>query len=408
MGNGLSARFDAIVVGARCAGAPTAMLLARKGYRVVMLDRDSFPSNMPHSTHLIHPMGVAYLKSWGLLEAVEARCATFKKWHVDMHGIALEGEPPAHGGVELCCAPRRRVLDEILVRGAERAGAELREGCRVTDLVFDDDGRVSGIRAKDRGGRGVSERARIVIGADGPASMVARCAGAEERHAAPVLQGNIWTYWAGVALEGLRISIHEKAGAFAFPSSDGSVLVAANLIHGDFVKARRTREQAYYAMLERVAPELRAMLDGAEQVDRLFAGCTRSFVRSAHGPGWALVGDAGMKKDPVTAQGIAGAFACADRLASAIDDGFSGRRPLAEALAAYERERDDWLMPYYDYTVKLAAFAKPTAEQMALYRALAHDDEGIGQFFGTVSLSVSPNDFLAPGNLRRILRAAQV
>ena len=371
------------------------MLLARKGHRVLLVDRDRFPSEMGQSTHLIHPLGVARLRAWGVLPAIEARAAPFTDWRVDMHGIVLEGAPPAVEGYRTSHGPRRRLLDGVLVEAAAAAGAEFRERVRAVDLV-ERDGRIAGIAAAGRNGRTFEERARVVIGADGPASVVARRAGARESHREPIVQSNIWTYWHGIALDHVRLYIRERAGAFAFPSSDGVVLVAANLMHDEFVRARRDREAAYDARLAEVAPDLRAMVAGAVRVDRLHAGCTRGFVRRAAGPGWALVGDAGMKKDPVTAQGISTAFRCAEMLAHAVDDALSGRRPLDDALAAYEAERDRWLMPFYRFTARLARFARPTGAQAAFYRAARGDAAATARLFGAVALTESPEALFAP------------
>jgi flavin-dependent dehydrogenase len=402
-----SGAYDVIVVGARCAGAPTAMLLAAKGHRVLLLEQTAVPSNMAHSTHLIHPLGLAYLETWGLLDAILQRATSFTDWSVDLHGAFLHGAPPPVGSMARSAAPRRDILDGELARAAQSAGAELRDNCRVGGLLFDG-GRVVGIEAKDSEGRQFSARASLVIGADGPASMVAKCVGAAEHHVEPPLQSNIWSYWRDVPVDHLHITIREGAGAFAFPSSDGTVLVAANLLHADFLRSRRRKEPAFHAMLKHIAPDLAAKLTEGVQVDRFFSGCTRSFVRRSHGPGWALVGDAGMKKDPVTAQGIAGAFASADMLANAVDRGFGAAETLDAELAEYERARDAWLLPYYDFTLRLAAFAKPNAEQAAFNHALANDPEGKSQLFGAVSLTFSPDKLMAPDNMRRILtRAAQ-
>ena len=374
------------------------MLLAREGHRVLLVDRDRFPSEMGQSTHLIHPLGVARLRAWGVLPALEARAAPFTDWRVDIHGIVLEGAPPAVEGHRTSHGSRRRLLDGVLAEAAAAAGAEFRERTRAVDLV-ERDGRVAGITVAGRSGRTFKERARVVIGADGPASVVARRAGARESHREPIVQSNIWTYWHGIALDHVRLYIRERAGAFAFPSSDGAVLVAANLMYDEFLRARRDRETAYYARLEEGAPDLREMVAGATRVDRLHAGCTRGFVRRAAGPGWALVGDAGMKKDPVTAQGISTAFRCAEMLAHAVDDGLSGRRPLDDALAAYEAERDRWLMPFYRFTAQLARFAKPTGAQAAFYRAAQGDAAATARLFGTVALTESPEAPFVPDGI---------
>jgi len=399
------AAYDVIVVGARCAGAPVAMLLAGKGHRVLLLEQAAVPSNMAHSTHLIHPMGLAYLEAWGLLDAIEERATSFVDWSIDLHGAFLHGAPPPFAGMARSAAPRRDILDGELARAAVNAGAELRDNCRVNGLLFED-GRVVGVQAKDGKGQSFSARAGLVIGADGPASIVAKCVGAAEHHVEPPLQSNIWSYWRDVPVDHLHITIREGAGAFAFPSSDGSVLVAANLLHGDFLRSRRRKKAAFHDMLRHIAPELADKLKQGTQVDRFFSGCTRSFVRRSCGPGWALVGDAGMKKDPVTAQGIAGAFASADMLAKAVDRGLGAAKTLHTELAEYERARDAWLLPYYDFTLRLAAFAKPSAEQAAFNHALATDPEGRSQLFGAVSLTFSPDKLMAPRNMRRILTRA--
>ena len=341
------------------------MLLARKGHRVLLVDRDRFPSDMGQSTHLIHPLGVAHLRDWGVLPQIARRAMPFTDWRVDLHGTVLSGAPPAVDGHNESYGPRRYLLDGVLAEAAVAAGAEFRDGVRVVDLVEDGD-RIGGIVATGQSGKRYVDRARLVIGADGPNSIVARCAGAEESLCEPIVQSNIWSYWEGVALDHVRLYIREHKGAFAFPASDGTVLVAANLMHDEFVVARRNREDAFHARVEEVAPDLRAMLPGARRVEEFHGGCTRAFVREAAGPGWALAGDAGMKKDPVTAQGISTAFRCAEMLAEAAADGLSGRRPLDETLAGYRRARDDWLLPYYHFTAQLARFAKPT-EQLAAF-----------------------------------------
>ena len=371
------------------------MLLARKGHRVLLLDRDRFPSDMGQSTHLIHPLGVAHLRDWGVLPQIAARAAPFTDWRVDLHGTVLSGPPPAVNGRNESYGPRRHLLDGVLAEAAVAAGAEFRDGVRVVDLV-EDGGRVAGIVAAGQNGARHVERARLVMGADGPNSVVARCAGARESLCEPIVQSNIWSYWEGIALDHVRLYIGERKGAFAFPASDGTVLVAANLMHHEFVAARRDRESAFLARVEEVAPDLRAMLPDARRVEEFHGGCTRAFVREAAGPSWALVGDAGMKKDPVTAQGISTAFRCAEMLAEAADDGLNGRRPLDEALAGYHEARDDWLLPYYRFTAQLARFAKPTETLAAFYRAIQPDPAATAQLFGAVALTHSPDDVLPP------------
>ena len=371
------------------------MLLARRGHRVLLLDRDRFPSDMGQSTHLIHPLGVAHLRAWGVLPQIAARSRPFTDWRVDLHGTVLRGAPPAVDGHRVSHAPRRHLLDAVLAEAAVAAGVAFRDGVRAVDLV-ERDGRVAGVVALDGSGRREVEHARLVIGADGPASVVARCVRARDSLVEPVVQSNIWSYWRGLPLDRVQLYIRERAGAFAFPSSDGTVLVAANLMHDEFVAARRDREAAFHARVEQVAPELHAMLPEAERAEGFHAGCTRAFVREAAGPGWALVGDAGMKKDPVTAQGISTAFRCAEMLAEAADEGLGGRRPLDAALARYAAARDAWLLPFYRFTAQLARFARPTDRLAAYYRAIRDDPAATARLFGAVALTHSPEDVLPP------------
>ena len=165
--------YDAVVVGARCAGSPTALLLARKGYKVLLVDRSTFPSDLPFSTHYIHQSGTARLQRWGLLDKIVAsNCPPITTFHFDFGAFALTGSPPPADGVKEAYAPRRKVLD-ILVRAAVEAGAELRTGFSVEEVKWDNN-RVVGIRGREKGSSAIAEEARIVVGADGINSMAAR------------------------------------------------------------------------------------------------------------------------------------------------------------------------------------------------------------------------------------------
>lgn len=130
--------YDAIVVGARCGGATTAMLLARRGYRVLMLDSATFPSDTI-STHWIQQSGVARLAKWGLLEEVLATgCPSIERVTFDLGEFAISGCAPPAGGIAEAIAPRRYLLDQILLEAAVREGAEMREGVRVEELIWEE------------------------------------------------------------------------------------------------------------------------------------------------------------------------------------------------------------------------------------------------------------------------------
>src|SRR5262249_45457548 len=196
--------YDAIIVGARCAGSPTAMLLAREGYRVLLVDRAGFPSDTL-STHLIHAPGVAALRRWGLLDQLTATdCPPIDTFSFDFGPLTIRGTPEPADGNTIAYAPRRTVLDKILVDAADQAGAEVREHFTVEDLVIED-GAVVGVRGHANGGASVVERARVVIGADGRNSRVARAVGAQQYDEKPMLQWSYYTYWSGLPMDGMEV-----------------------------------------------------------------------------------------------------------------------------------------------------------------------------------------------------------
>lgn len=381
------------------------MLLARQGARVLLLDRDRFPSNMPLSTHLMHPLAVSRLIRWGLIDEIARRSTPVTRWRLALHGIEMVGAPPPVDGNTLSYAPRRQVLDHVLVQGAVRAGAELREASTVTDLLFESE-RVVGVEARAVDGRKFTARGRLVIGADGPGSVVANRAKAPESHVEPIVQSNLWRYFDGITLDEVQLHVQPKMGAFAFPSSDGTVLIAANLMYPEFIAAKADRHAAYHAGLKRVAPALDELARAGRPVDRLYAGCTRAFVRQATGPGWALIGDAGMKKDPVTAQGIPSAFLTAEWLAEALGQAFEGGRTIDNALAAYAARRDAYMMPFYAFTARLAEFNPPDVAQARFYRAIAASPVETARLFGAVALTDNPDEVLGTENVNRLLAAA--
>jgi 2-polyprenyl-6-methoxyphenol hydroxylase-like FAD-dependent oxidoreductase len=229
---------------------------------------------------------------------------------------------------------------------------------------------------------------------------------AEEHHAQPALQGTAWIYWQNVPLAGVEIYLRDFEGIYAFPSSGGTV-VGANWSIDRFRALRRDIDTSYMALLCRVAPQLAEYVMHASRADaRLYLGSTRNFFRTAHGPGWVLLGDAHYKKDPCTAQGITDAFCDAERLADAIDHGLTGRRSLSEALAEYARQSLEWALPFFELTCQMASFAPPAPDMHALYTALQGNQEAIDRFIGLITEATSPADFFAPEHVQRLLAHA--
>jgi 2-polyprenyl-6-methoxyphenol hydroxylase-like FAD-dependent oxidoreductase len=397
--------YDAIIIGARCAGSPTAMLLARKGYRVLLVDRATFPSDTM-STHYVHQPGIAYLKRWGLLDQVAAsNCPPISKITFDLGDFSLTGCPlPADGVVEGYC-PRRKVLDKILVDAAVAAGAELRQGFAVQEMVMDGD-QVTGIRGRTKGGSTVTEAAHITIGADGMHSIIARIVTAPEYNVIPSLSCNYYTYWSGLALDGVELYSRDGRFIVAMPTNDSLTVIIALWTSAEFHQYRADVEGNYLKTLELV-PQLAELVRSAKREERFVGtGDLVNFFRKPYGPGWALVGDAGYHKDPITAQGMTDAFRDAEVLAEAIDAGLSGRRPLEEALADYERQRNEAVGPMYEFTCQQAALAPLPPEMRQLFAALRGNQAETDRFFGTLAGTVSIPEFFSPESTERILSSA--
>ena len=353
----MTGAYDVIVVGARCAGSPTAMLLARKGYKVLIVDRATFPSDTV-STHLVHPPGLDALQRWGLLDHVRATgCPPIPEYMFDMGAFSITGTPGlAHQPSSY--GPRRTVLDKILVDAASEAGAEVREGFAV-EHVLTEEGRVTGIRGS-AGGKSFTERARIVVGADGISSLVARSVGAETYQEKPRLLAGYYSYWSGLPLKGFEAYDRGDRSWAAWPTNDGLTLVIVGWPYAEFETNKKDIEGNFLAALSR-APAFSDRLRAGRREDRFYGMAVPNFFRKPYGPGWALVGDAGYNKDFITAQGISDAFHQAERCADALDASFSGTRPFDDAMKETQTHRDDRALKggIYEFTCQFASMLPP-------------------------------------------------
>lgn len=386
--------YDVMVVGARCAGSPAALLLARAGYRVLMVERSTFPKDTL-STLYIHQPGVALLDRWGVLpDVVATGCPPLDKATYTTGDIRVEGASWPVGGQQAAYAPRRFLLDQILARAAVDAGAELRENCSVSDLVFED-GRVVGARISSGGGPATVERARLVIGADGMRSTVAAKAGAPHEVEAPTLTCCYYSYWSGLPAQ---FRLYQSPGSWVgtVPTNDGATLVAAYFPQGAFADIKGDGLRALLDSVERTAPEVRAQMAGGEQVERLFGtGNQLNFFRKAAGPGWALIGDAGHHKDSITARGITDAFLQAQLLVDHVADGLQDPERLDKALGEFAAERTEMLVPDYKSTLKTAEL-NPPEHHLEMLRAIATSSELSDRYFSTLSGACPIEEFVTP------------
>jgi flavin-dependent dehydrogenase len=397
---------DVIVVGARCAGSPLALLLARAGARVLLVDRATFPSDTLNG-HYIQAAGAACLQRWGLLDRVLAGGQPVGEHRLNFGPLSLTGQLTwPDGRPAVAIAPRRRRLDALLATAASEAGAELRQRFTVDDLLWEGD-RVVGIRGRGPGGAAV-ERARVVVGADGFRSRVAAAVGAASYEVRPAQTCAYYSHWADLPSPALELYARPGRYALLFPSDDGLACLAVGWPRAEFGDVRRDVERQFMAEVERV-PALAERVRAARRVEPFRGtGDLPAFLRTPHGPGWALVGDAGCRVDPITGQGISDAFRDAELLAEALAAGLGGQRPLEAALADYHRRRDEAVMRIYNYTYQRSRLEPPTPEIQRLLAALKGNQAETDRFVGLTAGTTRFADFFAPDHQARLLAGAAV
>jgi flavin-dependent dehydrogenase len=373
-------RHDVVIVGARVAGSATAMLLARLGHDVVVVDQASFPSDTV-STHSIARSGVVQLRRWGLLDAVLGSGApAIRQVTFNAGGESISRTIKDKAGVDCLVAPRRYVLDTILATAAQRAGAEVRPGVTVTGVQRDGRGRVVGVSGHDRAGAPVEIAARHIIGADGLGSRVAGLVGAPDNEVRPAGGAAQYTYYSGIPWSGIEFFVANRSFAGVFPTHDGQACIWVCTPAADAKAVRRrtrSRVEAFDQLLERSAPRLAERLRKARRTSSV-QGMLRqpNQLRQAFGPGWALVGDAGYYRDAVTAYGISDAFRDAELLAVALDQALGDAKQEPAALAGYQQQRDQALREIFELTCRLAAYpAVPTFIELQKQLSAAIDRE---------------------------------
>lgn len=351
--------YDVVVVGARCAGSATAMLLAAAGHDVLLLDRDTFPSDTL-STHAIARGGMVQLNRWGLLQAVLDTGAPAIR-NVEFHSAELDVARTIteQNGIDMILAPRRHVLDMLLVNAAMSAGAQLQTGVTVDGVRRADDGRITGVRARTANGP-VEIASRFVVGADGLGSRVARSVDAPLTELRGTGGAAHYTYFAG-DWPAMEYHLGDRSFAGVFPTNNGEACIWVCSPADDGLRLRRshdTIDAAFDTMLRATAPKL---------ADRISANATRTSpirgmigmpnqIRRPVGPGWALVGDAGYHRDAITGHGISDAFRDADLLSSALDPVLRGDADEAIALSGFHAERDRQLREIFEITCALSKF----------------------------------------------------
>lgn len=401
----MSTPYDAIVIGARCGGSPTAMLLANKGYRVLLVDRSTFPSDTV-STHFVHAPGVALLDKWVLRDKLAATgCPPVTRYAFDFGPFTIAGTPRSIDGEGTAFCPRRTVLDKILVDAASDAGVEVREGFTVDEVIVED-GAVVGITGRSSSGKPVSERARIVVGADGRNSVVAKTVRPEQYNEKPAVGPAYYSYWSGVGSSGFEAYVRENCGFAAFPTHDELTLVIVGQTPDVYAQARDDVEGHFLKTIE-AAPDLAERMRGGKREERFHTATDLAgYFRKPYGPGWALVGDAGYHLHPITAQGITDAFLDAERLVEALDESFSNGVAYDDAMGRYQASRDAAAMPMYELTFGFATMEPPPPEMQELLGAVHGNQAAMDDFVSMQAGTLPIPEFFNPENVGRIMAAA--
>lgn len=395
--------YDAIVVGARCGGAPTAMLLARQGHRILLVDRATYTSDIPHG-HFIHRHGPKRLHAWGLLGRIsDTGCPAVTTLTTHFGDYAMTGRDLEIDGVALGYGPRRSNLDAILIDAAVEAGVEYRERFLVEEYLSED-GVITGIRGRDtRTGATVTETARITIGANGRNSALARTVDAPVIDAIPTLTCWYFSYWSDVESRGLEVYASGQRVVFAFPTNDDLLAIFVAWPREMLATVREDIEGEFLRVLDSMG-ELGERVRAGHR-EEPFRGATDlpNFIRTAHGPGWALVGDAACHKDPYLALGVCDAFRDAELLAAALDDAWAERTSMDDAMTEFEQQRLAATREDFLQNAQFARMQPFPAQTLGLRAAIRGDQPEINRFCLANEGMIPPQEFFNPENLGRIM-----
>jgi 2-polyprenyl-6-methoxyphenol hydroxylase-like FAD-dependent oxidoreductase len=393
--------YDVVIVGARCAGASLATLLARRGHRVALIDRAEFPSDTI-SSHFLWPQGAARLASWGLLDRLKSRgCDPIPTLTFDFGSVAFTGHVPSVLGVNEDFCPRRTVLDSILVEAAVEAGVELFEGTSVRSVRWSE-GTACGVDIKPVTGSETHLDARLVVGADGLHSSIAAQVGAEKYATEPLLTFAYYSYWSGVPTP--SPTHHMRAGRLIlrWPTNDGLTCIYVGGRPSEFATFRGDIEGNFMTFLEAI-PGLRDEVAAGHREERFrSASDIDNVYRRSHGDGWALAGDAGHHMDPTTGLGMSEAFASAATLAIAVDDALISGQPWTESLRDYEQRRDATTANAFRLTLSAAALRPLPGRLRRYYEAASQRPDEVTRIIGALGGMIPVNDVFAADRIAAV------
>jgi 2-polyprenyl-6-methoxyphenol hydroxylase-like FAD-dependent oxidoreductase len=395
--------YDVTIVGGRVSGSALALDLARAGLSVLVLDRAHFPSDTL-STHQLQVPGVARLAELGVLDRVLASGAPpTRRIRFHAAGVVIDAPTPTVGGIDYMFSPRRTVLDTVLVEAAREAGAEVREGTSVEALLRDDIGRVSGVRTLDRSsGREADVRSRLVVGADGRRSTVARLVGAREYDPRPAATVASYAYWDDFPFDGGEM--HSGAGwvAAAWPTNDRQMLTYVARPNADWDLVRHDPEAALLDVLDRAGTLGKRAREARRAGPVRSTNDTAATHRDPGGPGWLLVGDAGLVIDPITGLGMSHGLADAARAAGTVRSLLGGGSET-RTLRAHRKDRDAATGAAYSFTAGLTALRGASSAEERLFEAIAADPASGTRFLAAIAGAEPTNRFFSPPHLIRLV-----
>lgn len=396
--------YDVIIVGGSVSGSPAAMLLARRGYKVLLVDKQVFPRDT-NSTHFIWPRGVSYLKRWGLLNKFIEKVPLCHDMEINVEGISLVGSVPiedierrfkslhgdAQNTTDMYMGPRRFFLDSVLIESAQESGADVRQGFTFESVITENDV-VKGIMGRTADGAEYKAYAQLVIGADGRFSSFAEQVGARQVDYRPLSTFAYYGYFSGITQS--RLAIHKKGrlGTAIFPTLDNTHMVLVYGPNAWWEEFRKNAEQNFLSTYEYCAPDIAAKITAGNREEPFKScGAMPAFKRNAVGKGWVLIGDACSFKDQVTAMGISHAFRDAELVTEHITRAFSEGAMLQDVLMDYVRTRAHDYDDYFDLVCKVAEMNPYTKEEVQHLYSIRNDPVSINamisQFGDTLPLT---------------------
>jgi 2-polyprenyl-6-methoxyphenol hydroxylase-like FAD-dependent oxidoreductase len=364
--------YEVIIVGGRVAGSILAILLGRHGHRTLLLERAHFPSDTL-STHFFRWPALQAFQHAGVFDQVQATAPHLTQMFNDVDGQVFSEPVEGRDGLDYFLCVRRITLDAILARKVQsESSVDFRQGARMTDLLRED-GRVVGARWTEENGGGQAT-ARVVVGADGFYSQVAKLVEPKEEQFEPVCRAMYYSYFRGLQAQPGPAAEHHYRGnhlVYVFPTDDDLTLIAASVPIPEFDSFRADPEGQLLTTLESL-PTLAPRLKTAERAAPVKgAGNIPCYQRVPYGEGWALVGDSGQVMDPWSGQGIDHAGTHAVILADSLHRWLAEQTSWEQAMSEYHTARNTWSHKTFERTRMYASDFRPMTHAALKRRGLA-------------------------------------